>query len=144
MGNWRLIPVDFWRARIFVRASCLIGRNFSFSSRRCISQQVSPPSSYRIVSRKWNVHIQERTFYLGIGRVHLENLKGQASAAYQFVQFLMELSKAKPYLPYLSPHFNIKRSSRENFIPTIRNIILENANSIFGKEKKKIILSIQM
>lgn len=48
MGNWRLIPVDFWRARIFVRASCLIGRNFSFSSRRCISQQVSPPSSYRI------------------------------------------------------------------------------------------------
>lgn len=47
------------------------------------------------------------------------------------------------------PHFNIKRSSREEedlVLP--RNIILENANanSIFGKEKKKkkIVLSIQM
>lgn len=143
MGNWRLIPVDFWRARIFVRASCLIGSETSVLVRGGVSLNRCP-LRVRIVSRKWNVHIQERTFYLGIGRVHLENLKGQASAAYQFVQFLMELSKAKPYLPYLSPHFNIKRSSRENFIPTIRNIILENANSIFGKEKKKIILSIQM
>lgn len=81
---------------IFVRAFLVSSSpklQFQFEE-VCISQQVSPPTSYR----KWNVHIQEATFfYLGTGRAHVENLKGQASInSYTIPDGIVE-SEASPF-----------------------------------------------
>lgn len=85
---------------IFVQVFLVLSPKLQFQFEEvCISQQVSPPTSYR----KWNVHIQEATFfYLGTSRAHVENLKGQASInSYTIPDGIVE-SEASPILISIS------------------------------------------
>lgn len=118
-------------------------RNFSFSSRSVYLSTGVPSDFVSQVERAYS----RSNFFLSRNRSRAR-WKFERPGLDQFVyNSWWNCRKRSLTFPY--PHFNIKRSSREEedlVLP--RNIILENANanSIFGKEKKKkkIVLSIQM
>lgn len=127
---------------IFVQVFLVLSLKLQFQFEEvCISQQVSPPTSYR----KWNVHIQEATFfYLGTGRAHVENLKGQASInSYTIPDGIVE-SEASPILISISNEALGRRRTSSFLEISSWRTRMRIPSSARKKKKKKIVLSIQM
>lgn len=127
---------------IFVQVFLVLSLKLQFQFEEvCISQQVSPPTSYR----KWNVHIQEATFfYLGTSRAHVENLKGQASInSYTIPDGIVE-SEASPILISISNEALGRRRTSSFLEISSWRTRMRIPSSARKKKKKKIVLSIQM
>lgn len=122
-------------------SSCL--RNFSFSSRRCVSLNRCP---LRLRIASGTCIFKKQLFFTSEQVAHTLKIWKARPRSIR-IQFLMELSKAKPHLSVSSFQYQTKLSGGGGPRPSSKYHLGEReceSHLRQGKKKKKIVLSIQM